>query len=111
MRVDAVTDPVYTPNSKGGPTPDSSRYALTETWEADGTLVRSAYTLRKDDDDFSQPRTLIREVMDDAQRERLVNNVVGHLSNGVTEPVLKRAFEYWKNIDEEIGGKIEAAFR
>ena len=34
---------------------------------------------------------MVREVLDDTARERLVNNVVGHLLNGVTEPVLQRA--------------------
>ena len=67
----------------------------------------SASTKRKDDDDFGQPGTLVREVMDDAQRDRLVSNVVGHLKKSVTEPVLARAFEYWKNIDQEIGERIE----
>ncbi|MFW5874826.1 MAG: catalase-related domain-containing protein, partial [bacterium] len=64
------------------------------------------YTLRKDDDDFSQPGKLVREVMDDAARDRLVSNVVGHLKKGVSEPVLKRALEYWRNIDKEIGDRI-----
>ncbi len=68
--------------------------------------MRAAYTQRKDDDDFVQPGTLVREVMDDAERDRLVSNVVGHLKNGVTEPVLERAFEYWRNIDKEIGDRI-----
>lgn len=27
-------------------------------------------------------------------RERLVNNIVGHLLNGAAEPVVQRAFEY-----------------
>jgi catalase len=31
--------------------------------------------------------------------------------NGVTEQVLERAFEYWKNVDKETGEKIEAAVR
>ena len=44
--------------------------------------------------------------MDDAQRDRLVSNVVGQLKNGVSEPVLQRAFEYWRNIDKEIGERI-----
>jgi catalase len=44
--------------------------------------------------------------MDDAQRDRLVSNVVGHLSQGVTPPVLERALEYWRNIDKEIGDRI-----
>jgi catalase len=49
--------------------------------------------------------------MDDGARERLVSNVAGHLLKGVSEQVLERAFEYWKNIDKETGDKIEAAVR
>ena len=43
------------------------------------------------------------------QRERLVANVAGHLSDGVSDAVLARAFQYWKNIDPEIGERIEQA--
>jgi catalase len=32
--------------------------------------------------------------------------VVGHLKKGVSEPVLERAFAYWRNIDEQIGERI-----
>jgi catalase len=69
-------------------------------------MVRSAYTLRKDDDDFGQPNTLINQVMDQAARDRLVSNVVGHLKNGVSKPVLERAIQYWRNIDKTIGDRI-----
>ncbi len=106
MRVQNVSDPVYAPNSKGGPAADSERYPEVATWSADGDMVRSAYTLRKDDDDFGQPNTLINQVMDQAARDRLVSNVVGHLKNGVSKPVLERAFQYWRNIDKTIGDRI-----
>ncbi len=52
---------------------------------------------------------MVREVLDDDARERLVSNVAGHLSDGVSDNVLARAFEYWKNIDREIGERIEQA--
>jgi catalase len=107
MRVQNVSDPVYAPNSKGGPQADPGRYPEVATWSADGEFVRNAYTARPDDDDFRQPGDLIRKVMDEAARERLVSNVVGHLSDGVTQPVLERAFQYWRNIDQEIGDRIE----
>ena len=106
MRINNVTDPVYAPNSKGGPKADSERYPEVAIWSASGEFTRSAYTKRKDDDDFGQPGTLVRKVMDSAQRDRLVSNVVGHLKNGVSEPVLQRAFEYWRNIDKEVGDRI-----
>jgi catalase len=62
--------------------------------------------LRADDDDYGQAGTLVRKVMDDKQRDRLVSNVVGHLKAGVSEPVLQRAFEYWRNVDRTIGDRI-----
>ena len=104
MRVVNVSDPVYAPNSKGGPEADPERYPEVG-WSASGEFVRAAYALRKDDDDFIQAGTLIREVMNDSQRDVLVSNVVGALK-GVSEPVLQRAFEYWRNIDKDIGDRI-----
>lgn len=111
MRYTNVTDPVYVPNSKGGPHADTTASGPVVGWHTDGEMVRTAYTLRPDDSDFGQAHTLVRDVLDDAARDRLVSNVVGHLLNGVTEPVLARAFEYWKNIDPEVGARIEQGVR
>ncbi|MGH3466120.1 MAG: catalase [Thermocrispum sp.] len=111
MRIDNVSDPVYAPNSKGGPKADPQTYPEDAVFAADGEMVRSAYTLRAEDDDFGQAGTLVRDVMDDDQRDRLVDNVVGHLLNAVSEPVLTRAFEYWHQIDKGIGGRIEEGVR
>jgi len=110
MRIRNASDPVYAPNSYGGPKADPDRAAEVH-WYTDGDMVRSAYTLRADDDDCGQANTLVRQVMDAPARERLVSNVAGHLRNGVSKEVLDRAFEYWKNIDKEVGDKIEAAVR
>ena len=77
-------------------------------WYADGEIVRAAYILHAEDDDWGQPGMLVREVMDDAARERLVSNIVGHLLAGVTEPVLQRAFGYWRNVDKSLGDKMKA---
>ncbi len=37
-----------------------------------------------------------------------MDNVVGHLLNGVSDPVLERAFEYWHNVDPDIGARIRS---
>jgi catalase len=110
MRVVNASDPVYYPNSKGGPQADPALTAE-PLWHLDGDMVRTAYTLRRDDDDYGQAGTLVRQVMDGAARDRLVSNVVGHLLNGVTEPVLERAFQYWKNVDQTVGDRIEKGVR
>ncbi|MFA7542071.1 MAG: catalase, partial [Lysobacterales bacterium] len=102
--------PVYAPNSGGRQWADQTG-PVEDGWEADGDMVRSAYTLRTDDDDFSQPGILVREVFDDAQRDALVETVAGGLLGGVRSPVLERAFEYWKNVDADIGRRIEEKVR
>jgi catalase len=111
MRFVKASDPVYAPNSKGGPLADVEHYGEPAGWYADGEMVRSAYEIHAEDDDYGQARTLFRKVLDDAARERLVNNIVGHLLNGVTEPVLQRAFEYWHNVDQDLGEAVEKGVR
>ncbi len=111
MRYEKVSDPVYAPNSKGGPQADTDRYGEQAGWHTDGDLVRSAYSLHAEDDDWGQAGRLVRDVMDDAGRDRLVSNIVGHLLDGVTEPVLERAFEYWRNVDKDLGQRVEDGVR
>ncbi|ADJ29269.1 catalase [Nitrosococcus watsonii] len=106
MRTQNVADPVYAPNSYGGPKADPTRTDEAGLWHADGDMVRKAYTLRRDDDDFGQAGTLVRDVLDDAARDRLVGNVVGHLKAGVSAPVLERALAYWRKIDKNLGDRI-----
>jgi len=109
MRSHNASDPVYVPNSKGGPVADAQRFPENAVWAADGEFVRAAYTLRPDDNDFSQANDLVNRVMDEAARERLVQNAAGHIAGGVEEPVLSRVFEYWSNVDEKIGQRIRDA--
>jgi catalase len=110
MRIDPAADPVYYPNSiPGAPAADPSTYAEQAVWAADGEMVRSASTLHGDDDDYGQANTLINRVMDENQRERLVNNVAGALRLIRRPEVRARAFDYWHNIDPDIGDRIEAA--
>ncbi|WP_152185978.1 catalase [Segeticoccus rhizosphaerae] len=102
--------PVYAPNSQGRSWADQTG-PVEEGWETDGEMVRSAYELHAEDDDFGQPGTMVREVFDEAQRDRLVDQVSGSLLGGVHGEVLERALQYWKNVDEGIGKRIEEKVR
>ena len=84
-------------------------YKETAVWAADGEMVRAAYTLHAEDDDYGQASTLLNQVMDQPQRDRLVETVSGVLSGIRREEILQRAFQYWRNIDKATGDKIEAA--
>lgn len=99
--------PVYAPNSFGRAYQDEQG-PVDNGWESDGEMVRAAYTLHDEDDDFGQAGTLVREVFSDEEREEFVKTVAGTLDT-VIEPVLSRVFEYWKNVDQEIGERIEKA--
>jgi catalase len=111
MRYTNASDPVYAPNSYNGPHADPAVAAeTTSSYGVDDAPVRAAYQLHLEDDDFGQAGTLIREIFTQEQRDRLVQTVIGHASNGVSERVLERVFEYWRNIDKETGDKIAAAF-
>ncbi|OXM70667.1 MULTISPECIES: catalase [Amycolatopsis] len=111
MRYQNPGDPVYAPNSFGGPHADAAYAGETvSSYGVVDEVIRSAYRLRAEDDDFGQAGTLVRKVMDDAQRERLAQNIIGHAKKGVSEPVLERVFEYWRNVDKSLGDKVAEAF-
>jgi catalase len=99
--------PVYAPNSHGGPVADPS-LGEAAWFQEGGEIVRSAYTPRRDDDDFSQPGALYRDVMSETDRGHLVENIVGHLSDGVADETLERALQYWTNVDSDLGARVRA---
>jgi catalase len=68
--------------------------------------MRTAYVAHRDDDDFGQPGTMYREVLDEGQQERLAGNIVGHLSKGVEADVLARAVDYWRKVDPDLGARV-----
>lgn len=111
MRYENPGDPVYAPNSAGGPHADSERFGESFTPSVQGALTRSPYRLHDQDDDFGQAGTMVREVLSDDERANLVTNIVGHLQDGVSEPVLERAFAYWRNVDDDLGARVEKEFR
>ncbi len=103
----AGDQPVYAPNSRGGPAADVARYGESFHPEVAGQLVRAPYASHRDDDDFVQPRALYREVMSDEEREHFVSNLVGHMSAGVSAKVQKRAVdEMWSKVDPELGATL-----
>ncbi|MET9397733.1 catalase [Kitasatospora sp. NPDC002965] len=108
MRFDpARTAAPYAPNSKGGPAADPKVYDDPSAgWQTSGDMVREAYSLHAEDDDWGQAGTMVRKVLDDAERDRLVSNIVGHLKGGVSDPVLDRAVQYWRNVDKALGDRV-----
>ena len=98
-------DPVYAPNSYGGPVADPALFA-DDTYEVTGEIMRTAYTKRRDDDDFVQPRALYETTMTDTDREHLVTNIVGHVKAGVLPETRPRVIEYWTKVSPDLGARV-----
>ena len=102
----AGAQPVYAPNSYGGPEADPQR-AGAVVWPVEaGDLGRFSYEKHPEDDDVSQAGTLVREVMDDTDRNHLVDNIIGHASDHVTDEVQLRVVAYWSAVDADLGARI-----
>ncbi|MBC6459583.1 catalase [Actinomadura sp. HBU206391] len=106
MRYENPSDPVYAPNSVGGPAADPQLWAG-ESYEIAGEIIRSAYRLHPEDDDFGQPRALWENVMNDVDRDHLVSNIVDHASAPeVTAEMKPRVVEYWRNVQKDLGDRV-----
>jgi catalase len=103
------SDPVYAPNSYGGPRADADKYR-DPAYALTGEIVRSAYRAHRDDDDFIQPGSMVRDVMTEVDREHLVTNIVAHASNGpgLDPDVTRRVGEYWCSVDPDVGARVAA---
>jgi catalase len=97
--------PVYAPNSYGGPQADSER-ASDPGWFTSGEIMRGSYELHEDDDDFIQPGNLYRSVLSPTDREHLVSNIVGHMSQGVERRIQERALKLWRQVDWDLGERV-----
>jgi catalase len=99
--------PVYAPNSYGGPQADPRRYRDPSWFVEAGEIMRAAYEVHKDDDDFIQPGTLYRQVMTPADRDHLAGNIVWHLSQEVERSIQERAVKNYLNpVDPSLGARV-----
>jgi catalase len=104
----AGSQPVYAPNSHGGPQADPQLGADLGWPVAGGELGRYAYEKHAEDDDFVQAGTLYRDVMDDSDREHLATNIIGHASDHVSDAMQFRVIAYWANVDPQLGAQVAA---
>ena len=106
MRYENYGEPMYTPNTVGGPQADPSLYEG-ESYGVTGEVVRAAYTLHSEDDDYGQPRALYDNVLSDTERADLAGNIVGHASRPeVTDAMKARVAEYWHKVSKGLGDNV-----
>jgi catalase len=94
--------PNYYPNSFNGPE-DNPRYLEhSDTLTGDVGRYNTA-----DDDNFTQPGIFYRKVLKDEEKQRLADNIAGHL-NGALKFIQQRAVKNFTAVDPDLGARIQA---
>src|SRR5690606_24205306 len=102
-----ATQPVHASNTLGGPVADEAR-AGEVNWETDGPLLRAAQTLRSEDSDFGQAGTLYRDVFNDEEKARFLETLTGQGNSITVDDIRERFFQYWTNVDQNLGAQLRA---
>ncbi|WP_306300804.1 catalase-related domain-containing protein, partial [Microbacterium sp. BF1] len=66
--------------------------------------------LHSEDDDFGQAGTLYREVFDAEQRARFLETLTGQGRSITIDAIRERFFQYWTNVDADLGAALRARF-
>jgi catalase len=99
--------PVYAPNSYDGPVADPS--IGTPHWHvAAAEIGHYAYEAHADDNDFVQAGALVRDVMTETDRHHLSANIAAHLADGVSDAIVLRALDYWRQVDSDLAIELAA---
>lgn len=105
--------PNYFPNSFAGPQPSADATWHTDALSSNSTSGGSRNNDQVerldtgDEDNFSQAANFYRNVLDDAARERLTDNIAGHMCK-VTSPFIRhRAIQNFARVDPDYGHRIQ----
>lgn len=97
--------PNYYPNSFHGP--QENRKALEHVEHIAGDVARWNSA---DEDNFTQPGNFWRNTLDDAARQRMVENIAGHLKNAQSV-IQHRTVSNFAKVDEQFGMMLNEALR
>lgn len=92
--------PNYFPNSFGGPAPTAAPWS---TPHLSGDVVRND---SGDEDNFSQCGVFFRKILSSAERERLTDNIAGHLINAL-ERIQVKVVANFSAVDANYGAMLQ----
>ncbi|WP_448851751.1 catalase [Corynebacterium sp. 335C] len=102
--------PVHGSNIEGRGAQQTSDAGDLGLWASEGEEpFRGAYVAHAEDDDFGQAGDLVRNVMNDDERDRLAGNI-SRAMQGVSPEVEEKVYEYWTNVDEWLGSEVRKRF-
>jgi catalase len=93
--------PNYFPNSFNGPVPHHGA-----KWHSDHLVGDVGKYNSADDDNFTQVTNFYNKVLNAEEKERLANNIAGHLQ-GAQEFIRNRAVANFSKVDPTLGKKIQ----
>lgn len=73
--------------------------------------LAAAVPAGSDVDDFGQAGTLVREVLDDAARARLLDTIAAHVAPVTRPNLVERIIDYWTRVDPGLGVALAAVAR
>nr|CAH7746482.1 unnamed protein product [Callosobruchus chinensis] len=94
--------PNYHPNSFGGPDNDQWAKSLQKPYAVTGDVGRYD---TGDEDNFSQATVFYQKTLDKAAQERLIRNIVAHLSDAA-DFIQERTVRMFSNVDKTLGDRI-----
>ncbi|XP_044737518.1 catalase-like isoform X2 [Chrysoperla carnea] len=97
--------PNYHPNSFCGPEVDPRAQKLQPKFLVSGDVYRYD---SGDEDNYSQPRIFYQKVLDEAARERLINNIADHCSRSA-KFIQDRVVSVLSHVDLSFGTRLRAA--
>jgi catalase len=60
-------------------------------------------------EDFNAPRALWEKVFDEGARQRMINNIAGHIANCHKEEIIKRQIAIFREVSGDIASRLEKA--
>ncbi|XP_017775132.1 PREDICTED: catalase [Nicrophorus vespilloides] len=99
--------PNYHPNSFDGPTNCPRAKSLNPPFAVSGEALRydSGH-----EDNFSQARAFYQKTLNQAERDRLASNIVGHLKDA-SDFIQDRVIKNFAQVDETFGNKLSAGIK
>ncbi|CAG9856040.1 unnamed protein product [Phyllotreta striolata] len=94
--------PNYFPNSFGGPDCDEVAKVLEPKFTVSGEVYRYDTS---DSDNFSQAKVFVTKTLSKDAVDRLVSNLVGHLS-GASDFIQERQVKHFRAVDKAFGDRI-----
>jgi len=98
--------PVYAPNSYGGPAADPERYSDPGWMVEAGEMMRTAYRPHAQDTDFVQVTDFYHKALSATDQKHLAQNIMGHMGQAVERPIQERAVALWRKVDPDLGESI-----